>query len=233
MKSEQRRYTIRELPVSDRPRERLERFGPQALSNSELLAIVLRTGNGHENALQLAQRLLVLFQGIPGLAHASINELTQIKGVGKAKAVEVHAALELGRRFLSHAQEDPPKVTSPADAANLLMLDMMGLEQEQLRAIFLDTRNQVLSIPTVYMGSLNTTTIRIGEIFKQGIKENAAALIVAHNHPSGDPSPSPEDITTTRHLIEAGKILDMEVMDHIIIGHQRYVSLKERGLAFE
>lgn len=233
MNAERPRYTIRELPASERPRERLARLGPQAISNTELLSIVLRTGNGEENALHLAQRLLVTFNGIPGLAHASINELTKIKGIGNVKAIEIQAALALGRRLMTATQAERPMVSSPADAANLLMPEMCHLEQEHLRTILLDTRNKVLGTPTIYVGSLNSTTIRIGEIFKQGIRENAAALIIAHNHPSGDPSPSPEDVATTRRLIDAGKLLDMEILDHVIIGHQRYVSLKERGLAFE
>jgi DNA repair protein RadC len=124
-------------------------------------------------------------------------------------------------------------VTTPADAANLLMSEMTFLEQEHLRVVLLDTRNRVLATPTIYVGSLNTSVIRIGELFRQAIRNNAAALIVAHNHPSGDPAPSPEDIHVTRKLVEAGKLLDIEILDHIVIGRQKFVSLKERGLGFD
>lgn len=224
---------IRDLPQDERPRERLTRLGARAVSNQELLAITLRTGVGGENVLRLAERLLAHFNGLPGLARASLAELCHVKGIGPAKAAEVKAALELGRRLLVAAPEERPRVTSPADAANLLMSEMMLLEQEHLRLILLDTRNHVLRTPTIYVGSLNTSVVRVGELFRAAIKENAAALIVAHNHPSGDPSPSPEDVHVTRQIREAGKLLDIELLDHVIIGRQRYVSLKERGLGFD
>ena len=128
---------------------------------------------------------------------------------------------------------DSSRVSSPADAANLLMSDMALLEQEHLRLVLLDTRNHVLATPNIYVGSLNTSVIRVGELFRHAIKENAAAMIVAHNHPSGDPSPSPEDVSVTRQIVSAGQLLDVEVLDHLVIGHGRYVSLKERGLGFD
>ncbi|MCB9418786.1 MAG: DNA repair protein RadC [Ardenticatenaceae bacterium] len=223
---------IRDLAEADRPRERLMQVGAQAVSTAELLAIILRTGTGGENVLRLAERLLVHFTDLAGLSRASIAELQTVKGIGPAKAIEVKAALEIGRRLLATSPQERPKITSPADAANLLMSEMMFLEQEHLRLILLDTRNQVLRTPTVYKGSLNTSVIRIGELFRAALKENAAAIIVAHNHPSGDPSPSPEDVNVTRQMVQAGKLLDIEVLDHVVIGHQRYVSLKERGLGF-
>lgn len=223
---------IRDMPVDERPRERLMRVGERALANAELLAVTMRTGNPGENVVRLAERLLAHFNGLPGMARASLSELQQVKGIGPAKAAEIKAALELGRRLLAAAPEERPRVTSPADAANLLMSEMMFLEQEHLRLILLDTRNHVLSTPTVYQGSLNASVVRIGEIFRHALKDNAAALIVAHNHPSGDPSPSPEDVHVTRQLVEAGDLLDISVLDHIIIGQQRYISLKERGLGF-
>lgn len=224
---------IRDLAAEDRPRERLMRVGPQAVSTAELLAIILRTGVGGENVLRLAERLLGSFRDLPGLAQASLAELTQVKGVGPVKAIEIKAALEIGRRLMASAPQEKLRVTSPADAANLLMSEMMFLEQEHLRLILLDTRNGVLGTPTIYVGSLNTSVIRIGELFRAAIKENAAAFIVVHNHPSGDPSPSPEDINVTRQILQAGKLLDISLLDHIVIGHQRYVSLKERGLGFD
>ncbi len=224
---------IRDMAETDRPRERLLKVGATAVSTAELLAIILRTGSGRENVLRLAERLLAQFQDLPGLARASITELTAVKGIGPAKAVEIKAALEIGRRLMATAPQEKPKVTSPADAANLLMSEMMFLEKEHLKLVLLDTRNGVLGTPTIYVGSLNTSVIRIGELFRVAIKENAAAFIIAHNHPSGDPSPSPEDIRVTRQIAQAGKILDIDVLDHVIIGRQRYVSMKERGLGFD
>jgi DNA repair protein RadC len=147
--------------------------------------------------------------------------------------VQIKAAFELGRRLLLSAPDERPQIRAPADAANILMSDMSLLEQEQLRVMLLDTRNRVLATPVVYVGSLNMTMIRVSEVFREAIRQNSAAIIVAHNHPSGDPSPSPEDVAVTREIITAGRLLDIEVLDHLVIGQQRFVSLKERGLAFE
>jgi DNA repair protein RadC len=224
---------ILDLAVENRPRERLIRVGAKAVSTTELLAIVMRTGVGGENVVRLAERLLATFKDLPGISRASIAELQSVKGVGPAKAVEIKAALEIGRRLMAAAPQERARITAPSDAANLLMSEMSLLEQEHLRVILLDTRNGVLGTSTVYIGSLNSSVVRVGELFRAAIKENAAAVIVAHNHPSGDPSPSPEDIRVTRQLVDAGKLLDIDVLDHIIIGNQRFVSLKERGLGFE
>ena len=224
---------IRDLEIHERPRERLIHLGERSLSNAELLGIIMRTGVGGENVVRLAERTLVFSGGLPGLTRLSITELMEIKGIGEAKAVEIKAALELGRRLVASSPKEKPKITSPADAANLLMSEMSLLEQEHLRLLLLDTRNNVLASPTVYVGSLNTSVIRVAELFRAALKENAAAIIVVHNHPSGDPSPSPEDINVTKQIVKAGEIIDIEVLDHIIIGHQRYVSLKERGMGFD
>ena len=225
-------YTMKEMPSSERPRERLLHYGPSALSTGELLAIILRTGTPDENVLRMAQRLLKTFDGLGGLVQASANQLAAEKGLGPAKVAQLKAALELGRRLLVAAPEERPQIRTPADAANLLMSEMGLLEQEHLRVILLDTKNRVLDTPTVYVGSLNTSLIRVGELFREAIRANCASLIVAHNHPSGDPTPSPEDVAVTRQIADAGKLLDVEVLDHLIIGHQRFVSLKERGLGF-
>lgn len=221
---------IRDMISDDKPRERLINVGAQAVSTAELLAIILRVGIRGESVLRLAERLLAHFGGLTGLARASISELQEVRGIGPAKAVEIKAALELGRRLIATSPEERPSITSPADAANLLMSDMMLLEQEHLRVILLDTRNKLLRVVPVYVGSLNSSSVRVGELFRAAIKENAAACIVIHNHPSGDPSPSAEDIRVTRQLVSAGKLLGIDVLDHVVIGYKKYVSLKERGL---
>ncbi len=227
------RPRIQDLPNADRPRERLAAIGPGALSNAELLAVLLRVGIAGENAVRLAERLLAEVGGLPGLHRAALADLCRIKGIGAAKAAQLLAALELGRRIAVATPDDRPVVRSPADAANLLMYELAALEQEYLFVLLLDTRNRVLGRPCeVYHGSLNTSLIRVGEVFRDAIKANAAAIIVAHNHPSGDPAPSPEDVAVTRAIVEAGKLLDIEVLDHLVIGHHRFVSLKERGLGF-
>jgi DNA repair protein RadC len=226
------RPMIRELPLSERPRERLKHAGASALSNAELLAITLRIGGRGENVLDMAQRLLSTYRGLGGLARASCAELATQRGMGTAKAAQVLAAFELGKRLLVASPDDRPQVTSPADAANLLMAEMANLEQEHLRTLLLDTKHRVLASPTVYVGNVNTSVIRVGELFREAIRLNCVALIVAHNHPSGDPTPSPDDVKVTEQIVQAGKLLDIEVLDHLVIGQQRYVSLKERGLGF-
>lgn len=223
---------IRELPTYERPRERLKESGPASLSNSELLAIILRTGTASENVLGLAARVLTRFGGLAGLARASFGELCAERGVGQAKAAQLKAALELGRRLVSTQPEERAVVRSPQDIANLLMAEMGLLEQEQLRVVLLNTKNQVISMPEIYRGSVSTSLIRTSEVFREAVRENCPAIIVVHNHPSGDPDPSPEDIEVTQRIVETGKVLDIEVLDHMIIGQQRYVSLKEWGVGF-
>ncbi len=224
--------TIKELPSDERPRERLANYGPGALSNAELLAIILRIGSRDENVIRMAQRLLAHFDGLPGLAQAPFQDLIEQKGIGPAKAVELKAAFELGRRWQIAAPQERLQVKSPQDAANLLMLEMGILEQEHLRTIMLDSKNHVLKVHTIYVGSVNTANVRVGELFREAIRLNSVAMIVAHNHPSGDPTPSPEDVAVTRKIVEAGQLLNIEVLDHLVIGQQRWVSLKERGLGF-
>jgi DNA repair protein RadC len=224
--------TIKELPSSERPRERLLHYGANALSTAELLAIILRTGVRDENVVRMAQRLLASFESLAGLARANAAELMSERGLGPAKVTQLKAALELGRRMLIESPGERPQIRSPADAANLVLTEMGLLEQEHLRVMLLDTKNRVLETPTVYVGSLNTSLIRVGELFREAIRANCASLIVLHNHPSGDPTPSPEDVAVTKQIVEAGKLLDVDVLDHLIIGRQRFVSLKERGLGF-
>ena len=226
-------YTIKEMPEDLRPRERLEYVGAGALSVSELLAIVLRIGGRGENVIRQSERLLTEFDGLPGLAQASFEELTRVRGVGKAKVTQIKAALELGRRLLLAAPQERDKIQSPSDVANLLMLEMGMLEREQVRVVLLDTKNHVQRTPVVYSGSLNAAVIRVGEIFTEAVRANSASLIVVHNHPSGDPTPSPEDVQVTKQIVAAGKLLQIDVLDHLIITRDKYVSLKERRLGFD
>ena len=223
--------TIKEMPASERPRERLQAYGAGALSTGELIAILLRTGMEGQSAVNVGSRLLRDY-GLAGLARCSFDELVNEKGLGPAKAAQLKAAFELGRRLLTEAPEELPQIRCPADAANLLLSEMGVLEQEHLRTLLLDTKNRVLAKREIYVGSLNTSLIRVGELFRPAVQANSAAIIVVHNHPSGDPTPSPEDVAVTRQIVDAGKLLDIEVLDHLIIGWQRWISLKERGLGF-
>ncbi len=184
------------------------------------------------NVVQLAQQLLVERGGWPGLLRTDYADLCRRHGIGEAKAAALKAALEIGRRLLLIEYEQRFQIKSPSDVAQLLMLEMSHLDQEQLRTVLLDTKNRVQAIPTVYVGSLNSSLIRVGEIFKEALKRNSAALIVVHNHPSGDPTPSPDDVLVTREIVLAGNLLDVEVLDHLVIGQGRFVSMRERGLGF-
>lgn len=224
---------IRDLPVDLRPRERMAFAGPSALNTAELLAIILRVGGRGENVIRMAERLLTKFGGISGLAQASLDELAQQHGMGQAKATQIKAALELGRRLQIASPNERPQVRGPVDVANLLMVEMGLLEQEHLRTVLLDTKNYVIRVTNVYVGSLNSAAIRVGEVFRDAIRANCASIIVVHNHPSGDPTPSPEDIRVTEMMVEAGQLLDIEVLDHLVIGRNVYVSLKEKKLGFK
>lgn len=223
---------ITDMAAADRPRERLLRLGPASLSSAELLAILLRVGGRGQSALTLAQRILKAVGGVGGLLTTRPHQLTEIKGVGVAKAAQLLAGIELGHRATRAGMGARPQVGSPGDAAALFMPVMSGQEQETVWVLLLDTRNREIDMKQVYQGSLNTSSIRVGELFRAAIRRNAAGIIVAHNHPSGDPAPSPEDVAVTRMLVEAGRLLDIPVMDHLVIGHARFTSLKERGLGF-
>jgi len=224
---------ISDLQLIDRPRERLERLGPQALSSAELIAILLRVGTRGESAVAVGQRLLGGLGGLTGLHRAPFAELVAQRGLGPAKAAQIKAAIELGRRLTLEAPDERPTIHTPADAAALLQYEMSAFEQEHLRVMYLNTRNRVLGWEDVYRGSLNTSQVRVGELFKGAIRRNAASVLIAHNHPSGDPSPSPDDIVLTKSIIEAGRLLDIEVLDHVVVGQGQWVSMKERRLAFE
>ena len=219
---------IKDLPRDERPRE----SGPDSLSNAELIAILLRTGVQGENVLNLAVRLISQFQGLPGLGRASYRQLCSVKGISAAKACQLLAALELGRRFVSLHPEDRATINSPGDVANLLAAEMSLLQQEHLKVILLDTKNHMLGINEIYVGNVNSSMIRIAEVFRPAIRDNATSIIIVHNHPSGDPTPSPDDVAITSQLKAIGELLGIEVLDHLVLASQGHVSLKERGLGF-
>jgi DNA repair protein RadC len=225
------RVSLHDLPGDERPRERLLLHGAASLSAAELLAIILRTGTAEENVLHLSERILSHFGGLHGLAGTSPAELEQIHGLGAAKVAEILAVMEIGKRLANRTSSERPVISSAADAARLVS-DMSDLQQEHIRVILLDSGRRVVATPTVYIGTLNMSVLRVSEIFREAITRNSAAIIVAHNHPSGDPAPSPEDIEVTRALNAAGKLLDIAVIDHVIIGHHGWSSLRELGLAF-
>ncbi|MBP2625969.1 MAG: repair protein RadC [Firmicutes bacterium] len=223
---------IKELPQEERPREKMLAKGAQALSNSELLAILLRTGTKHDSVLRVAERLLKKYEemGVAALASLAPQELSKIKGIGPVKAVTIVAAIELGKRLNSLSSADKPVIRAPQDAANLLMARLRYEPREHFIIILLSTKNHVLATPTISIGSLNASIVHPRELFREAINHSAAAVILVHNHPSGDPTPSSEDTLLTRKLIDAGKILEIHVLDHIIIGDNKYVSLKEKGI---
>ncbi|QQK78376.1 DNA repair protein RadC [Salicibibacter cibarius] len=212
------------------PRERLVQEGADHLSNQELLAILLRTGTTSETVLQLAHRLLSAFDGIMMLKEASLEELQAIKGIGQVKAIELLAALELGKRIHTTHQGERYSIKTPEDVTDYVMEEMRFLTQEHFVAIYLNTKNQVLHKKTLFIGSLNASIVHPREVFKEALRRSAASIVCLHNHPSGDPSPSKEDREVTKRLVECGKVLGVEVLDHIIIGDRRYTSLREHGI---
>jgi len=224
---------IRDLPQGERPRERLRDHGPRFLSNAELLAILLRTGSSSENVVSLATRVLAISGGLSGLAKAGFQELNQVHGLGEAKVSQVMAALELGKRLAALPTGERPVISSPQDVANLLTPEMALLSQESLRVLLLNTRNQVLSVSEVYRGNVSTAVIRAAEVFRDAVKENCPAVILVHNHPSGDPTPSAEDIKVTGQLQQAARLLDIELLDHIVLAQNGFVSMKEQGQGFQ
>jgi DNA repair protein RadC len=226
------RLMLREMAPDERPRERLKLRGPSALSDGDLLAIILNTGLKGETVTDLSQRLLAEHGGLRGLYRLEVSELAKLRGLGDAKAVHLKAALELGRRLAALSPEDRPQVTSPDDVANLLQIEMAALEQEQLRVVLLDTKHRILGTRTVYQGSVNQAQVRIGEIYRDAVRQNATAIVAVHNHPSGDPTPSAADVSLTVEMVRAGEMLDIDLLDHLVIGQGRWLSLRRLGLGF-
>lgn len=227
--SERYTVTMHELPNTERPRERLIHFGASVLSTTELLAIQLRAGTRERSALGLAEQVLTQCEGLRGVATASLEDLEKIKGIGPVKAVEILASVELGKRLVALAPEERPCIRGPQDVANLLMPEMRDLKKEYLKSLLLDSKNRVMKIQTVSIGILDSSLVHPREVFKDAIVASSAAIIVAHNHPSGDPTPSPEDKRITQRLHEAGQLIGIDLLDHIVIGDNRWVSLKQIG----
>jgi DNA repair protein RadC len=223
---------IRDMPEGERPRERLVRYGANTLSNAELIAILLRTGVTGEGVISMSNRLLSEYGGLAGMGRVSYGELCSVNGISEAKACQLLAALELGRRLVSLSPNDRPIIVSPSDVANLLSAEMGFLDQEHLRVLLLSTKSEVLGIHEVYKGTVNSAAVRVAEVLRPAIRENCPSIIVVHNHPSGDPAPSSQDIMITRQINQAAEMMDIELLDHIIIGGQNHLSMKNKGLGF-
>ncbi|MBB6729313.1 RadC family protein [Cohnella zeiphila] len=226
---EQRSYMIREIPQDERPRERMIKQGASALKDAELLAILLGTGTRNESAIRLAERIIQECGGLRRFAESSWDELTQIRGVGPAKSLQLQASIELGRRLARSRLPDMIRISRPQDAADLLMEELRHLREEHFVCLFLNTKNQVIGRQTLSIGSLNASVVHPREVYRAAIRRSSASILCAHNHPSGDPTPSPEDVSLTRRLAEAGELIGIELLDHLVIGDNRFISLKEAG----
>ncbi|MFM2105271.1 MAG: hypothetical protein RL338_303 [Chloroflexota bacterium] len=225
--------TIRELPAAERPRERLVQRGVAGLTSAELIALLWGSGVRGASAVAIAEDALARHDGLSGLARAAPSELDSLPGVGAARAARLVAAFELGRRLLADWPTGRWIVRSPRDIADRLVLQMGRLEREELRVVLLNSRNAVLRVVTVYQGNVSASLVRVGELFRDAVRENAVGVILVHNHPSGDPTPSPDDLHLTAEALAAGRLLDVEVLDHLVVGHDAFVSLRDRGVAFD
>jgi DNA repair protein RadC len=221
------------VPAAERPRERLELRGPGGLSAAELIALVWGTGGRGRSATDVAEDALARHDGLTGLARASGRELEAIPGVGAARAAQLTAAFELGRRLLADWPSNRWTIRSPRDVADRLVLQMGRLEREELRVVVLNGRNAVLRVSTAYVGNVSTSVVRVGELFRDAVRLDASGIILVHNHPSGDPTPSPDDLHLTAEALAAGRLLDIDLLDHLVIGHDAFVSLRDRGVAFD
>jgi DNA repair protein RadC len=228
-------FLIKDLPADEKPRERLMNHGADALKNSELIAILLRTGLKGVSAIQVAEQLLQKFSCLDNLSRATIPELRQTKGVGRDKAIALKSAFTLAKRMALEMRQDSPVLDTPERIADLLREENRGYEVEHFQVVLLNTRRKLISIEKISQGTLDTILVHPREVFKLAIAANAAAIVLAHNHPSGDPTPSEADIKVTRDLIRAGQLLKIEVLDHVIIGRatferpKDYASLRELG----
>ena len=225
--------SIRETPAAERPRERLELRGAAGLTAAELIGLLWGSGARGRSAVDLAADALARFDGLTGLARATGQELEAVPGVGAARAAQLQAAFELGRRLLADWPAGRWSIRSPRDVADRLVLQMGRLEREELRIVILNTKNVVLRVATVYTGNISSSLVRVGELFRDAVRLDAAGIILVHNHPSGDPTPSPDDLHLTAEALAAGRLLDIDLLDHLVIGHDAYVSLRDRGVSFD
>jgi DNA repair protein RadC len=223
-------FTVHDLPKAERPRERLKQFGPEALSAQELLALIIGRGVSKKSVVTIAQELLIKFGNIKTISEATIEELCQIKGIGFAKAVQIKACFELGKRKDLEPELKDFDIKEPQGVVKAIRASIKDKAKEHFKLILLNTRNKIIGISTVSIGTLNTSLAHPREIFKEAIIHNAMSVVLAHNHPSNDPEPSEDDLTMTKRLIEAGKILGIEVLDHIIVAKTGFFSFKEKGL---
>lgn len=221
---------IQLIPMDGRPRERMEEYGPKALADHELLAIILRTGTKDKNVVNLALEVLKKVEGLYEFRHVTLQELMKIPGIGRVKAIEILAAVEFGKRISHSSQVKEGTVMSSSWVGNYLMEDMAGLTQEKVSALYLNTKNEIIKNETIFVGSLNTSVAHPREIFKLAVRYSAARIILAHNHPSGNTEPSEADFAFTRRVVDAGEMMGIEVIDHIIVGDDEYLSLQEHGL---
>ena len=221
-------YAYRKLSESERPREKLFEEGAKELSNSELLAVLIRTGNAKSSALDLSHKLLsTIPDGIVSLSDCSLEEIVKIEGMSKSKTAPILAAVELGKRVILESRKKRKKITSPLDLVEFFMADMCRLKKEHFKITMLDTKNYIIGVEEVSIGNLNSSIVHPREVFKEAIKRSSSAIILVHNHPSGDPTPSREDINITKRLVECGDLLGIRILDHIIIGDKKHISLKE------
>jgi len=227
------RRSIRELPAAERPRERLALRGVGGLSTPELIALLWGSGTRGVSAIDLAAEALARHDGLAGLATATELELVSLPGVGAVRAAQLTAAFELGRRLMADWPAGRWTVRAPQDVADRLVLQMGRLEREELRVVLLNTKNVVQRVVTIYQGNVSSSLVRVGELFRDAVRINAAGAILVHNHPSGDPTPSPDDLHLTAEALAAGRLLDIELLDHLVIGHDAFVSLRDRGIAFD
>jgi len=223
-------FTVRDLPRQERPRERLQKFGPEALSGQELLALVISRGIPKKSVMNIAQELLTKFGSIKAISQATIEELSQIKGIGLAKAAQIKACFELGRREDLEPEMINFDIKNPEAVVKAIRASIKDKAKEHFKLILLNPRNKIIGISTISIGTLNTSLVHPREVFKDAITHSAASVVLAHNHPSGDPEPSEDDIKITKKLVESGKILGIEVLDHIIITKNGFKSFKEAGL---
>jgi DNA repair protein RadC len=229
----QQRLRIKDLPVCERPYEKLEKYGAEMLTNSELLAIIIKTGGRNDTSVTLAQRILSHDgenEGLSFLHNYTIEQLMKIEGVGRVKAIQVKAVMELSKRAASSGSRQKLTIKTPEDVVSLLMEEMRHYKKEIFKIVLLNTKSQVIKYFDISVGSLNSSIVHPREVFSEAVKVSCSAVIFAHNHPSGDPEPSREDIETTKRLVDAGNILGIKVFDHIIIGDNSYISLKEKGI---